>query len=89
MVYTTTKAVAQIQASRLSSDPFISFIEAKLESHTVPATYAYLKVVDGSGLRDLGFSDSLVPNRSLYLGGDLIIRINKDETELRVYDIRT
>ena len=88
-VYSTTKAVDQIKPSKLGgADPFISFIEAKNESDSVPNTYAYLKVIDSTGVRDLGISTTMLPNRSVYLGGNLIIRINEAETSLQVYDVQ-
>ena len=87
-VYSTTKAVAQIRPSKLgASDSFISFIEAKNDADTTPASYAYLKVVDSSGIKDLGISSTFLPNRSIYLGGTLIIKIKEAENSLQVYDL--
>ena len=46
LVYETLKAVAQVKPSKLRDDPFISFVEARAETDTEPAAYAYVKVVD-------------------------------------------
>ena len=42
---------------------------------------AYIKVVDAGGERDLGgnLATTLVPNRSIYLGGNLVLKINEEE----------
>ena len=56
LLYETEKAVAQVKASKRVEDQFISFIEAREATEVTPAAYAYLRVVDGSGLRDLGIN---------------------------------
>ena len=87
-VYSTTKAVAQIRPSKLGSvDSFISFIEAKNENDLAPTSYAFLVVVDADGVRDVGISGAFLPNRSIYLGADLMIKIKSSETSLQLYDI--
>ena len=73
--------------SKLPTESFISFIEARSSEDLQPNPYAYLKVVDRYGLRDIGLSSTLVPNRSIYLGEDLVIRIKEDETSLDLYDL--
>ena len=64
------------------ADPFISFIEARTESDAEPAAYAYLRVVDVNGERDVGITGQFLPNRSIYLGGSLIFRVNQAITNL-------
>ena len=89
LVYNTTKAVAQIKASKLVNDPFISFVEARTEEDIEPATFAFVKVVDKDGVRDLGISSKFLPNRSIYLGSNLVLRVNEAESNLQMYDIAT
>jgi len=89
LVYMTEKAVAQVKASKLTNDQFISFIEAKADTDSTPAAYAYLKVVDAKGVRDLGLNSILLPNRSLYLGGELILRVNEAQTNVQVQNVVT
>ncbi len=89
LVYNTTKAVAQIKASKLVNDPFISFVEARTVIDTKPATFAYVKVVDKDGVRELGISSKFLPNRSIYLGSKLVLRVNEAESNLQMYDIVT
>ena len=50
---------------------------------------AYIKVVDVGGERDLGgqLATTLVPNRSIYLGGNLVLKINEEESYLQLYEI--
>ena len=87
IVYSTTKAVAQIVPSKLPTESFISFIEARSSEDLQPNQYAYLKVVGKYGLRNIGLNSILMPNRSIYLGEDLVIRIKEDETRLDLYDL--
>ena len=87
MVYQTVLAVAQVKPSKLSGDAFISFIEAKRETDEKPAAYAYLKVVNYEGLQDIGIGDELVPNRSIYMGDSLVLRISEAETSIQIYDL--
>ena len=70
--------------SKLNDDPFISFIEATIDSEDTLTATAYIVVVDVRGERGLGgdLATTLVPNRSIYLGGNLMIKINEDETYL-------
>ena len=77
-------AVAQVKPSKLSGDAFISFIEAKRETDEKPAAYAYLKVVNHIGLQDIGIGDELVPNRSIYMGDSLALRISEAETSIQI-----
>ena len=81
-MYNTTKAVAQIKASKLVNDPFISFIEARTVEDIEPATFAFVKVVDANGVRELGISSKFLPNRSIYLGSNLVLRVNEAESNL-------
>ena len=78
-----------MRASKLVADPFISFIEARTTEESQPAAYAYLRVVDTSGVRDLGISTTFLPNRSIYLGENLVLRINQALTNLQAYDVTT
>ena len=50
---------------------------------------AYIKVVDVRGERNLGgqLATTLVPNRSIYLGGNLVLKINEEESYLQLYGI--
>lgn len=43
--------------------------------------------MDSSGERDIGATSKFFPNRSVYLGGNLVIKINESETYLQVYDV--
>ena len=47
---------------------------------------AYIKVIDAAGERYLGgnLATNLVPNRSIYLGGNLVMKINEDETKIQL-----
>ena len=82
LLYTTNKAVAQVKPSKITSDAFISFIEARVETDAEPAPYAYLRVVDSTGLRDQGISTTFIPNRSIYIGDGLILKVNQAQTNL-------
>ena len=77
LIYSTTKAVTQVKPSKLTNEAFISFIEARTESDAKPATYAYLRVVDATGLRDQGISTTFIPNRSIFLGDGLVLKVNE------------
>ena len=54
-----------------------------------PAAYAYLRVVDATGVRDLGISSTFVPNMSIYLGNNLVLRINQAMTNIQSWDVTT
>ena len=71
-----------------ASENFISFIEARSDEDPQPNRYAYLRVVNANGLLDIGLTGILMPNRSIYLGQSLVIRITDDETRLDLYDLR-
>lgn len=87
-MYSTSKSVAQVRPSKkYGVDSFISFIEAKNPEDIKPKPYAYLKVVDASGVRDLGISTTFMPNRSIYLGGSLIMKIKEEENSLQIFDL--
>lgn len=73
--------------SKLPAESFISFIEARSSEDLQPNPYAYLKVVGRYGLRNVGLNSVLMPNRSIYLGENLVIRIKEDETSLDLYDL--
>ena len=53
-----------------------------------PNPYAFLKVVDELGERDVGLTSILKPNRSIYLGNGLLMQIKQDEISLVIYDIK-
>ena len=89
LIYSTTKAVTQVKPSKLTNEAFISFIEARTESDAKPATYAYLRVVDATGLRDQGISTTFMPNRSIFLGDELVLKVNEAETNLQAYNLAT
>lgn len=46
-------------------------------------------MVDTSGLRNVGITTTFIPNRSLYMGGNLALRVNEAETNLQVFDLTT
>ena len=50
---------------------------------------AYIKVIDAGGERDLGgdLATTLVPNRSIHIGGNLLMIIQEEETYLKLYEI--
>ena len=43
--------------------------------------------MDTSGLREIGITMTFLPNRSIYLGDNLILRVNEAETNLQIYDL--
>ena len=71
------------------NDPFISFVEARTEEEVEPNVYAYVKVVDKNGVRELGISSLFLPNRSVYIGNNLVLRVNQAHSNLQIYDIVT
>jgi len=89
LVYSTLKAVAQVKPSKLRDDPFISFVEARAQTDLEPAAYAYVKVVDKLGVRDLGISTTFLPNRSIYIGNNLLLKVTQAQSNLQMYDLVT
>ena len=81
-IYSTTRAVSAVTASKLTTEPFISFIEATKDTDTSPGAYAYLKIVGTSGVVDKGLSSTFLPNQSVYIGDGLMIKIKSSKKEL-------